>query len=260
MSLRKPSQILTRREAQRRGLTKYFTGEPCSRGHSDYRNAASGECYTCHRQAVSARYAERTAAARAERQAKAIERARLLTAVRAGWVSQEPKACSRCKAVLPAAEFNRDRYQPTGLNVSCRVCVALDFARWSKTPSYTERLTRAKANRHERRLVDPRLLWAQRAKSAAVARGKKRGFEVDITVDWLRQNAPVKCPLLGVALVYDARRSGNDSPALDRKDNTKGYTTDNCWVISMQANRIKTDATPEQVLRVGQALVRLLAS
>jgi hypothetical protein len=39
----------------------------------------------------------------------------------------------------------------------------------------------------------------------------------------------------------------HDSPSIDRKDNTKGYTKDNVWVISQLANQMKSNATPEQL-------------
>lgn len=76
---------------------------------------------------------------------------------------------------------------------------------------------------------------------------KLRNIEFNITEDDI--NIPTHCPLLGVELtcIYgEGRVSTNMS--LDRIDNTKGYTPDNIQVICDLANRMKQDATPEQLV------------
>lgn len=40
-------ETMTRREAAEKGLTKYFTGRPCKRGHLTHRYVASGNCSKC---------------------------------------------------------------------------------------------------------------------------------------------------------------------------------------------------------------------
>jgi len=56
-------------------------------------------------------------------------------------------------------------------------------------------------------------------------------------------NIPARCPLLGIRLFHGTQRRTENSPSLDRFDNSKGYTPENVWVISRRANRIKNDAT-----------------
>lgn len=41
-------EIVTRKGAKARGLARYFTGKPCSRGHMAERSAAAGTCLACH--------------------------------------------------------------------------------------------------------------------------------------------------------------------------------------------------------------------
>ena len=55
---------------------------------------------------------------------------------------------------------------------------------------------------------------------------------------------PATCPVLGITLVR-ARGKGprDDSPSIDRIDNTKPYTKGNVRVISWRANRIKGNST-----------------
>jgi hypothetical protein len=52
---------------------------------------------------------------------------------------------------------------------------------------------------------------------------------------------PNKCPLLGIAISISTsnHNTQDDSPSLDRIDNSKGYVPDNIWVISYRANRAK---------------------
>lgn len=43
--------IMARKQAKAAGLTSYFTGKPCTRGHLDLRNTANGKCYACDNKA-----------------------------------------------------------------------------------------------------------------------------------------------------------------------------------------------------------------
>lgn len=84
----------------------------------------------------------------------------------------------------------------------------------------------------------------------AKKRAKAKGFEFNLTLDnvvW-----PEVCPVFGTPFIYEgAKGSAQDtSPSLDRVDSSKGYVTGNVQVISWLANRIKNDATPEQLMRV----------
>lgn len=40
-------QVISRKEARTRGFERYFTGEPCKRGHVAPRNAITGKCTEC---------------------------------------------------------------------------------------------------------------------------------------------------------------------------------------------------------------------
>jgi len=62
---------------------------------------------------------------------------------------------------------------------------------------------------------------------------------------------PTHCPALGILLERGGARSHN-SPTLDRLHPELGYIKNNIAVISDLANRIKADATSEQVLAVGR--------
>lgn len=77
----------------------------------------------------------------------------------------------------------------------------------------------------------------------AKARAKKRGLEFNLKPEDII--IPKKCPVLGIEIkLFD---SSDHSPSIDRMDSTKGYTKDNCCVISKRANTLKSSATIEEV-------------
>ena len=69
-----------------------------------------------------------------------------------------------------------------------------------------------------------------------------------------------KCPVLGVDMEISKLGSKkNDlTPSIDRIDPKKGYVKDNIIVVSMRANRIKTDATVDEIKRVADFYEKLL--
>lgn len=83
--------------------------------------------------------------------------------------------------------------------------------------------------------------------SNARARAAKAGVPFDIVRDDII--IPSHCPVLGIELVRrTGRKGGADcSPSLDRIVPTLGYVPGNIVVVSRRANRIKTDATTEEL-------------
>jgi hypothetical protein len=89
----------------------------------------------------------------------------------------------------------------------------------------------------------------------AKQRCKRTGTEFTITVHDI--HVPEICPLLGVALDPYAE-SVDVHPSLDRIDPKKGYIPGNVWVVSHRANRIKSDANFDELIRIGLRLKELL--
>lgn len=80
---------------------------------------------------------------------------------------------------------------------------------------------------------------------ATKLRAKKKGLEFSITIEDILM--PDLCPLLGLKLSFSDFGLRYNSPSLDRKDSSKGYTKDNIWVISSRANILKNDAKLEEL-------------
>ncbi len=87
--------------------------------------------------------------------------------------------------------------------------------------------------------------------NVARQRSRVRGTEFSITVADLKM--PELCPLLGVKL--DSYSDNIDvHPSIDRINPKLGYVPGNVWIISHRANRIKSNATADEILRIGHAL------
>ena len=98
-----------------------------------------------------------------------------------------------------------------------------------------------------KRKQDPKK-WLATVLPSIRFRAKKAGLECDIEVGDI--DVPTTCPILGVELVFGAETGGiphEHSPSVDRIDPTKGYTKNNCQIISTRANRLKYNATIDEV-------------
>lgn len=86
----------------------------------------------------------------------------------------------------------------------------------------------------------------------AKARAASEGASFDLDIEYLHSIYPEdgRCPILGIEFEWGQKSGRNNSPSLDRKDPTKGYIKGNVAFISNRANRIKSDATKEELVRI----------
>jgi hypothetical protein len=75
---------------------------------------------------------------------------------------------------------------------------------------------------------------------------KKRGIPFSLTEEDLKAVWTEVCPVFGVPLQLNTVRQ-NNSLSVDRIDNSVGYVPGNICVMSWRANRLKTDATVEEL-------------
>lgn len=87
--------------------------------------------------------------------------------------------------------------------------------------------------------------------ASAKSRAKKTNLDFNLTLDDII--VPMFCPILGVKLDH-TRNIGRrfNGASLDRIDSSKGYVKGNVWVISDLANRMKQDASIEQLKTFGE--------
>jgi hypothetical protein len=92
----------------------------------------------------------------------------------------------------------------------------------------------------------------------AKTRAKKQSARFSITLADIV--VPKRCPVLGIKLVRNKGKVRFNSPTLDRIRPGRGYVKGNVLVVSQRANTIKSNATPEQILKVGKFYAKLWRS
>lgn len=69
---------------------------------------------------------------------------------------------------------------------------------------------------------------------------------------YIREIAPTKCPVFGKKLVKGKGQSHDWSPSVDKIIPSKGYVRGNIQIISYLANKMKQDASPQQLKQFAQ--------
>jgi hypothetical protein len=84
------------------------------------------------------------------------------------------------------------------------------------------------------------------------ASAKKRNIPFTLTLTDLNNlTFPIRCPILNIPLSVNNIQSDN-SYSIDRIDSSKGYEIDNIIVISWKANRLKNNATDEELQKIAE--------
>lgn len=103
------------------------------------------------------------------------------------------------------------------------------------------------AKKHrECKQTSPELYLLKYAKSRA--RQDNKAFDLELSDIVI----PEVCPYLGTPFVMHDKQK---AASLDRVDSTKGYTKDNVRVISYMANRMKNNATKEQLIAFAKGVL-----
>ena len=94
-------------------------------------------------------------------------------------------------------------------------------------------------------------------------RAKLAGVPFELTEKDIKNKinlAGTKCPVLGVEMQISKLGSKNNdlSTSIDRIEPKKGYVRSNIIVVSMKANRIKNDATVNEIKKVADFYEKLL--
>jgi hypothetical protein len=134
------------------------------------------------------------------------------------------KYCSGCQSVKLFSDFAKNRRQKDGYANWCKACLK---RLWQRPENLLKR--------KQRRLKDYGYTLFIETKSRAKARGLAFDLEPsDLLI-------PEFCPVTGEKLVVELGGRTNNTPTVDRKDQSKGYIKGNVFVISWIANKVKSD-------------------
>ena len=96
--------------------------------------------------------------------------------------------------------------------------------------------------------------WLSRLLESARVRAREMGREFRLRPRDMLPLYTDTCPILGVELDWSFPR-GDDNrniPSLDRIDSSRGYTPDNVQVVSWRSNWVKSNATLEELVLLGE--------
>lgn len=160
------------------------------------------------------------------------------------------RACRTCGEAKPLSEFWADKGRTDGLQSECKTCMKNRNNAWQRANKAT-RHPQKLASVYRRRRIDPIRAWFKGIRQNAQA----RGIAFSLTIEDL--TIPAFCPVLGIPLKsnygHGSKRTIHDkdhAPSVDRIDNTKGYHKDNIVIVSFRANRLKSDATVDELEKV----------
>ena len=167
----------------------------------------------------------------------------------------ENKLCKACEKILHFKSFRKIKANKTGPNKG-------RFQGWTDSKGGKRFTTCAQCEKdrfNKRYRVNP----IPQLISGFRNRAKKQNVPFNLTVDDMKdliKNATDMCPALGVKMEI-AKLYANDSnysPSFDRIDPKKGYTKNNIVIVSNRANRIKSDATVNEIRKVADFYEKLL--
>ncbi len=127
-----------------------------------------------------------------------------------------------------------------------------------KTSESRKRASKTYYRRHRNRIRQRQDLYDQTStgkimKMLGSARRRAQKYGISFNLKPSDINIPTHCPILGMPLVFDNNHHNpkNDSPSLDRIIPSIGYIPSNVHVISNKANRMKSNATSVELIKIG---------
>jgi len=94
------------------------------------------------------------------------------------------------------------------------------------------------------RIQEPEKHLLKTAKSNA----KRVGVECNLILDDI--HIPDMCPILNIPLYFTPGQATDNTPSIDRIIPSTSYNRDNILIMSMRANRIKNDGTPDEHFKI----------
>jgi hypothetical protein len=183
------------------------------------------------------------------------------------------KKCSKCETIKSLEHFTKDTKTKDGYRFWCRDCSNsqkklyylknADKLKKSVNEYRKSNLEKVKYRNKKWRDSNRDLIRENRIKNlrshmlrGARLRSQQKNLDFDLTLEDII--IPDFCPVLGIALKSNERTSNENSPSLDRIIPDKGYVKGNVIVVSHRANMIKHNATPEEIIAVGEYYKKLI--
>ncbi len=158
------------------------------------------------------------------------------------------KLCTKCGRTLPVKCFNKSKGHLYGVSSQCKDC-------WKV---YTKRYYasgKARVVFRKRRVAHPHWVWS----TQTVTSHRKYGLEVLIDPRELEKRAREArfCAICGGELDWTPLRgkTHNDTPSLDRIDNTSTLTLENTQIVCHLCNRTKNNRTMKESIKYCERVI-----
>lgn len=163
------------------------------------------------------------------------------------------KVCTKCKQEKDIELFHigNGRKGRRADCIECRLHYAMERG---KKPEVKARINKYNKNYHRSIEGLSTLLLV-----SCRRRAKIKGWDCDIDYDWLTGHiTPLVCEATGMKLTLEISETMDHTynrPSIDRIDSDRGYTKDNCQIVSVIYNRAKGAGTYAHVLEMSQSLM-----
>jgi len=140
-------------------------------------------------------------------------------------------------------------------NYGCVECGKIKTAVWSRrdwNDNYEKNIIKSRKYANATKQNNPEALLL----SGAKRRAKQKGLEFNITHEDIQ--IPDTCPVLGIPIIRGVGRQTDNSPSIDRIDNSKGYIKGNVRVVSWRINQRKSDMSVTEILALADYIKREL--
>lgn len=161
------------------------------------------------------------------------------------------KVCTKCQKEQDTSLFNFHPRKKDGLDSWCRPCKAklAKLYYWNNLDSQRKKARdygrRTVVERNERKSKSPGNYLCMLARR----RAKLEGLPFSIVPEDIKVTE--FCPVLGIPLEFSYGKYATDnSPTVDKFIPALGYIPENITVISKRANRIKGDASLQELMQI----------
>lgn len=163
----------------------------------------------------------------------------------------ETRTCINCGKQWEVV--NKRTIPLTRVQCFCKECVG-NLSIWERKKIIINHSTENRA----KYLEDKRIEFVKNYKKQILHRTKKRALSKGLEFNLLEEDIiiPEYCPLLEIPLIIGTKSDYENSPSIDRIDNSKGYTKDNIQIISKKANSMKNSATYEELMTFYKNILR----
>lgn len=166
------------------------------------------------------------------------------------------KECGECRKTYHK-RLHKETYVPSHHIKKCLDCnVEIEtnagLTKYCKKCAILRSRESKRIYHHRKKANAPELYLYNKSKS----RAKTKSLDFNIDVEDIV--IPKMCPLLNTRLITSMDKDRTDnSPSLDRIDNSKGYIKGNVIVVSWRANRLKSNGTIEELSLLVKNLKKL---